>query len=123
MNDVKTVSELVDVIVQLREHRDGIVELPSQLRYTAAALSLQDPALCGWRCRLSKRVSTGGSGSNTLIRGISLATGRALVSSHTPVFTLHMTQQRLLDSACTRASMVIVLIYVAVVLFRRFRRM
>ena len=54
LRKVASVSELVALIVGMREHRDGLVELPSQLRYVCRLLGLPDPAECGWGCLLSK---------------------------------------------------------------------
>jgi hypothetical protein len=48
---VKNISTLVDIIVGMREHRDGLVELPSQLRYVSRLLNIGDPAVCDWKCQ------------------------------------------------------------------------
>ena len=41
---IKTVSELVDIIVGLRRSRDGLVEIPKQLRFIVRTLGLGDTA-------------------------------------------------------------------------------
>ena len=55
---VRTHSELVDVIVSMREHRDGLVETPAQFRFTASALYLPDPAQCNLACIASKSMNS-----------------------------------------------------------------
>lgn len=54
MLKIDSLSSLVDVIVGMREHRDGLLELPSQLRYVAGMLRLPDPSLCDWMCQAYK---------------------------------------------------------------------
>jgi hypothetical protein len=44
----------VDAIVDLRRHRDGLVETPAQYKYAALALQLPDPSYCSASCTLSK---------------------------------------------------------------------
>lgn len=56
LKGVKTVSDLVDTIVSMREHRDGLVEIPSQLRYACRLLGMDDPTHCGWACQVSRKV-------------------------------------------------------------------
>ena len=56
INNVKTISQLIDHIVEIREHRDGLVELPSQLRYVAGVLQLSDPADCQLKCQIRKYI-------------------------------------------------------------------
>lgn len=58
LNQIRMMSELVDIIVGMREHRDGLVELPSQLRFVSQLLLLGDPAICDWNCRLRKNILT-----------------------------------------------------------------
>ena len=50
MLKVKSHTELVDVIVGMRENRDGMVETPAQLRFAARVLGLPDTADCGVFC-------------------------------------------------------------------------
>ena len=54
----KTVSDVVDIIVRLRRSRDGLVELPQQLRFIVRTLGLGDTALCGFQCQLSASLGT-----------------------------------------------------------------
>ncbi len=42
---VATHKDLVDLIVEMRESRDGLLETPEQYRYVARMLKLPDPAL------------------------------------------------------------------------------
>ena len=42
---VTTHSQLVDVIVGMRENRDGLVETPAQFKFAAAALGLPDTSV------------------------------------------------------------------------------
>jgi hypothetical protein len=51
---IKTLSELVDVIVSMRENRDGLVETPAQFRFAAHALGLPDPSECNLSCRMKR---------------------------------------------------------------------
>ena len=50
MLKVKSHAELVDVIVGMRENRDGMVETPEQLRFASRVLGLPDTADCGVLC-------------------------------------------------------------------------
>ena len=54
MLKVKSHAELVDVIVGMRENRDGMVETPEQLRFAARVLGLPDTANCGVLCDAEK---------------------------------------------------------------------
>jgi hypothetical protein len=47
---VQTNAALADVVVGLREHRDGLVETPEQLRFAARVLGLPDTADCNPLC-------------------------------------------------------------------------
>lgn len=51
---IKTLSELVDVIVSMRENRDGLVETPAQFRFAAYALGLPDPSECNLSCYVKR---------------------------------------------------------------------
>lgn len=51
-----THSELVDVIVALREHRDGMLETPKQFRFVARQLGLPSTAECGVGCSVRNHV-------------------------------------------------------------------
>jgi Protein-tyrosine phosphatase len=51
---IKTLSELVDVIVSMRENRDGLVETPAQFRFAAHALDLPDPSQCNFPCYVTR---------------------------------------------------------------------
>jgi hypothetical protein len=75
LRQVRSHGELVDAIVQMREHRDGLLELPSQYRFVATALGLSDPAVCGAVC--SARRSLAQHESYRLL--IALLSGAALV--------------------------------------------
>lgn len=52
--NIKTLSELVDIIVGMRENRDGLVETPSQFRFAAHALNLPDPRECSTLCHVKR---------------------------------------------------------------------
>ena len=58
MLKVKSHAELVDVIVGMRENRDGMVETPEQLRFAARVLGLPDTADCGVLCDAEKTFDT-----------------------------------------------------------------
>lgn len=47
---VKSLSALTEWVVRMREHRDGVVETPSQFRFAARAVGLPDPSVCGSAC-------------------------------------------------------------------------
>ena len=51
---IKTLSELVDIIVGMRENRDGLVETPAQFRFAAHALNLPDPRECSTLCHVKR---------------------------------------------------------------------
>lgn len=51
---IKTLSELVDIIVGMRENRDGLVETPAQFRFAAHALNLPDPRECDTPCHVKR---------------------------------------------------------------------
>ena len=51
LEKITTVSELVDIIVRLRRSRDGLVEIPKQLRFIVRALGLGNTSSCGLTCR------------------------------------------------------------------------
>ena len=51
---IKTLSELVDIIVGMRENRDGLVETPAQFRFAAHALNLPDPRECDTSCHVKR---------------------------------------------------------------------
>lgn len=53
---IATHSELVDIIVGMRERRDGMLETPQQFRFVAKLLQLPDPGVCGLYCAASKSV-------------------------------------------------------------------
>ena len=55
---VKTHSELIDAIVSMREHRDGLVETPAQFRFAVSALNLPDTSQCNIACIASKGLSS-----------------------------------------------------------------
>lgn len=57
MQRVTTHSQLVDIIVGLREGRDGMLETPEQYRFVALALGLPDPAVCGAGCQVQRGLS------------------------------------------------------------------
>jgi hypothetical protein len=54
LQEVRSHGQLVEAIVQMREHRDGLLELPSQYRFVATALGLPDPAVCGALCAVRR---------------------------------------------------------------------
>lgn len=51
---IKTLQELVDVIVSMRENRDGLVETPTQFRFAAHTLGLPDPSECNLSCHMKR---------------------------------------------------------------------
>jgi hypothetical protein len=51
---IKTLPELVDVIVSMRENRDGLVETPAQFRFAAHALDLPSPSECNLSCHVKR---------------------------------------------------------------------
>ena len=52
--NIKTLPELVDVIVGMRENRDGLVETPAQFRFAAHTLNLPDPRECNVPCLMKR---------------------------------------------------------------------
>jgi hypothetical protein len=52
LHNIKTYSELVDRIVDLRRRRDGLVETPAQFKFVARTIGLPDPSSCGVSCKL-----------------------------------------------------------------------
>ena len=57
LTKVKTVSELVDIIVKIRENRDSMVETPEQFRFINRVLKLPDTSQCGLKCLLSNQIN------------------------------------------------------------------
>lgn len=57
LHAVRRHGELVDLIVQMREHRDGVVETPQQYRFVAETLGLSSPAACGALCQSQKHIA------------------------------------------------------------------
>jgi hypothetical protein len=55
---VRTHTGLIDIIVSMREHRDGLVETPAQFRFAASALSLPDTTKCDLACMTKKGFNT-----------------------------------------------------------------
>jgi len=53
----KTVSDLVDIIVDIRENRDSMVETPEQFRFINKALGLSDTSKCSLNCIVSNHVN------------------------------------------------------------------
>lgn len=58
LQKVSTHSELVDIIVSMRENRDGLVETPAQFRYASMLLGLPDTKYCGAHCTTKKSVDS-----------------------------------------------------------------
>ena len=54
---VKSVSEVVDIIVGIRENRDSMVETPEQFRYINKILELSDISQCGLKCIVSNHIN------------------------------------------------------------------
>ena len=54
---VTTHSELVDIIVSMREQRDGMLETPAQFRFVSRLLNLPSTADCGVYCNVSHHVA------------------------------------------------------------------
>ena len=53
LENATTLSHLVDIVVRLRENRDGLVELPSHFRYIAKVSNIGiDTQFCPLTCRL-----------------------------------------------------------------------
>ena len=57
LKHIKTNSELVDIIVQLREKRDGMVETPDQFHFISEMLSLPNTNLCNKFCQSQKHLN------------------------------------------------------------------
>jgi hypothetical protein len=55
LQGISTHSQLVDAIVQMRNHRDGLLEMPQQYRFVARSLGLSDPAVCDVLCILRQK--------------------------------------------------------------------
>lgn len=51
---VTTHSQLVDIVVSMRERRDGLLETPQQFRFVSKLLQLPDTAACGVLCAASR---------------------------------------------------------------------
>jgi Protein-tyrosine phosphatase len=51
---IKTLTQLVDIIVGMRENRDGLVETPAQFKFAASALGLPDSSECSTSCSAKK---------------------------------------------------------------------
>ena len=54
---VTTHSQLVDIVVSMREQRDGMLETPAQFRFVARLLNLPSTADCGMYCNVSHHVA------------------------------------------------------------------
>lgn len=76
MQQITTFAQLVDIIVQLRENRDGMLETPQQFRYIAKLLNLSDPGICSSYCSIQHHIQE--NESTRLIIAV-LATGVVLV--------------------------------------------
>ena len=76
MQQITTFAQLVDIIVQLRENRDGMLETPQQFRYIAKLLNLSDPGICSSYCSIHHHIQE--NESTRLIITV-LATGIVLV--------------------------------------------
>ncbi|KAJ1390172.1 hypothetical protein B484DRAFT_409083 [Ochromonadaceae sp. CCMP2298] len=50
LQGVRSHSQLVDVVVRMRENRDGILETPQQFRFASRLLRLPSTARCGALC-------------------------------------------------------------------------
>ena len=57
LQEITTHSQLVDIIVTMREQRDGMLETPAQFRFVARLLNLPSTAECGVYCRVSNHVA------------------------------------------------------------------
>lgn len=55
---IKSQRELIDAIVSMREHRDGLVETPAQFRFAAIALNLPDTRNCNIACIAKTRLES-----------------------------------------------------------------
>lgn len=51
---ITTHEELVNIIVEMRRHRDGLVETPQQYRFISRLAGLSDPAVCSLVCELRR---------------------------------------------------------------------
>jgi hypothetical protein len=54
VNNIRRNSELVRLIVHMREIRDGMVETPEQFYFVQNALALRDTRECAFLCRLER---------------------------------------------------------------------
>jgi hypothetical protein len=55
LHAVSTHDQLVDIVVSMREHRDGLVETPAQFRFVTEAYSgLSSSAYCGTYCGIQQ---------------------------------------------------------------------
>ncbi len=61
LQSIRSHDELVDAVVGLREHRDGLVETPAQLRFVADTLGLPSTADCGLMCTAQHGLEQSGS--------------------------------------------------------------
>lgn len=58
LHNITSLRPLVDQIVQMRSSRDGLVELPSQIRYIARIMNVHsDTRVCNYICQLQKSCS------------------------------------------------------------------
>ncbi len=57
LQEVSTHSELVDIIVSMREQRDGMLETPAQFRFVSRLLNLPSTAECGVYCKVRHHVA------------------------------------------------------------------
>jgi hypothetical protein len=56
VSKAKSHADLVDIVVAMRERRDGLIETPEQLRFAARVLELPDTADCGVLCDAGKKL-------------------------------------------------------------------
>lgn len=62
---IRTHSQLVNIIVGMRENRDGLVETPAQFKFAASVLGLPDTSVCGAYCDAKKVIESISSRSAT----------------------------------------------------------
>jgi hypothetical protein len=55
---IKTLPQLVDIIVSMRENRDGLVETPAQFKFAASVLGLPDSSVCSTSCSAKKVIDS-----------------------------------------------------------------
>lgn len=77
LHRVTTHTQLADIIVGMRERRDGMLETPQQFRFVAKLLQLPDTAACGLLCAASQSVRNGTTETHRLI--FAVLTGALLV--------------------------------------------